>query len=78
MFQELSSKIVAKAFWNGEVEHELRRLGREDFRFKYDSDLERCMVMIEDIRRQGVYEHPQCFQECKRRGKECILYNYIK
>ena len=56
---------MAKAFWTGEVEAELRRLGREDFRFKRDSDIEECMMMIEDVRRQGVYEHPECFHECK-------------
>ena len=66
--QELSPKIVAKAFWKGEVEAELRRLGREDYRFRRDNDLEACMVMIEEICRQGVYEHPQCYQECKMRG----------
>ena len=66
LYKELSP---TKAFWTGEVEAELRRLGREDFRFKRDSDIEACMMMIEEVRRQGVYVHPECFQECKARGQ---------
>lgn len=53
------------------MEHELRRLGREDFRFHSDEDLERCLEMLEDIRRQSIYTHPasECSTECRLRGK---------
>ena len=47
MATELKPKTVAKAFWVGEVEHELRRLGRHEFQFHADEDLEKCMEMIE-------------------------------
>jgi len=30
-YRTIKPKTVAKAFWVGEVEHELRRLGRQDF-----------------------------------------------
>ena len=36
---EMSPKVAAKAFWVGEVEMELRRLTKEDFRFHADKDL---------------------------------------
>ena len=67
---ELNPKTVAKAFWVGEVEHELRRLGKEDFRFHGDEDLDKCMEMIEDIRRQSIYPHPaaECSTECRLIG----------
>ena len=72
----MSSKVAAKAFWVGEVEMELRRLAKEDFRFHADKDLETCMnIMIEDIRRKSIYLHPEsdCGEECKLRG---IYNNY--
>ena len=67
---ELKPKTVAKAFWVGEVEHELSRLGRQDFRFHADEDLEKCMEMIEDIHRQSIYPHPEsvCSTECQLSG----------
>ena len=67
---EMSSKVAAKAFWAGEVEMELRRLTKEDYRFHTDKDLEICMNMIEDIRRKSIYPHPEsdCGQACKLRG----------
>ena len=67
---EMSPKVAAKAFWVGEVEMELRRLTKEDFRFHADKDLEICMNMIEDIRRKSIYPHPEsdCEEECKLRG----------
>ena len=67
---ELSPKMEAKAFWVGDVEHELRRLGREEFRFHNDEDLEKCLEMIEGIRHQSVYPHPasECSRECRLRG----------
>ncbi len=67
---ELSPKTVARAFWVGEVEHELRRLGREEYRFHSDADLKKCMEAIEDIRCHNIYPHPEseCSTECRLRG----------
>ena len=66
---ELSPKMEAQAFWVGDVEHVLRRLGREEFRFHSDEDLEKCLEMMEGIRRQSVYPHPasECSTECRLR-----------
>lgn len=67
---ELSAKIAAKAFWVGEVENELRRIGKLDYHFWYDDDLDKCMRMIEKERHTTVYAHPptSCTTECKQRG----------
>ena len=75
---ELSPKLVAKAFWVGEVEHELRRIGREDYRFHKDEDVEKCMEMIDGIRRQTIYPHPasECSEECRLRGM-CLLFSCL-
>ena len=68
---ELHHEAVANAFYNGEIESELRRIGREDYRFMVNSDREKCMDMIEQLRCESVYPHPpsDCTDECKRRGK---------
>lgn len=67
---ELSAHIVSEAFYSGELETELRRIERIDYRFRYDSDRETCMEMIEKRRRKTLYEHPptDCVEECKQRG----------
>ena len=69
---ELSPHIVSEAFYSGELEAELRRIGHIDYRFRYDSDRETCMEMIEKIRRKTLYEHPpaDCVEECKKRGDD--------
>lgn len=64
----MTPKVAAKAFWIGESESELRRLKKEDFRFHLDEDLDKAMVMIDEERRQNIYEHPNCSEECKLRG----------
>lgn len=71
LLTELSPKIVAEAFYNGEVENELRRISCTEFVFRNDSDRELCMEMIEKLRRQNIYPHlpSDCTQECKLRGK---------
>ena len=43
---ELTPKIVSKAFWVGEVENKIRKMGKSDYMFKSDADLEHCMDMI--------------------------------
>ena len=67
---ELSPRIVSEAFYNGELENELRRINMVDYRFKKDSDREECMGIIEEIRRGKLYPHvvDMCTDECKRRG----------
>ena len=67
---ELSPKIVAAAFWKGEVEAELRRIDKLDYCFQLDSDIDACMEMIESVRRETLYPHPSsvCTSHCKDRG----------
>ena len=68
---ELSAKVVATAFWRGEVENELRRVGMCDFKFKADIDYDRCMSVIDELRRESIYPHPPSdwTDDCKKRGK---------
>ena len=54
---ELTPHIVGEAFYNGEMESELRRIGRIEYRMFKDSDRESCMEMIEEVRRQSIYPH---------------------
>ena len=70
---EFTPRIIADAFYNGEVEAELRCLDRIDYLFKKDSDREDCMEMIESMRRMSTYPHPavECAPDCKDRG----IYN---
>ena len=70
---ELHPHIVADAFYNGEVENEIRHLVGEgwklqDFSFRNDSDRECIMEKIESIRCQRIYPHYECTVECKERG----------
>ena len=73
----MSPRIVGKAFYNGEVENELRRIGRIDYKFKKDSSREECMTIIEELRRQKIYPHDadMCTSECKKRGVWKCLYS---
>jgi len=50
---------VAKAFYVGELESELRRIGKIDYRFHLDSDLEKCMEMVESVCRESLYPYPK-------------------
>ena len=68
LLAEMTPRIVAEAFYNGELENELRRIGRIEFRMLKDSDRDGCMEMIEELRRQTVYPHGTCTPECKKRG----------
>lgn len=67
---ELSPYMVSEAFYNGELENELRRIERVEYTFKRDSDRETCMQMVEEVRRKTVYPHnvDDCTEECKKRG----------
>ena len=66
---ELHRKTVANAFWNGEVENEIRELGWDHVTFKKAQDRERIMEEIDNERAVNVYEHNHCTEDCKRRGK---------
>jgi len=67
---ELTPRIIGEMFYTGEIEDELRRIGRVDYRFKLDSDREVCMRMIEELRKMSNYSHPskECTDDCKKRG----------
>ena len=68
--QELTPRKVGEAFYNGELENELRRIGRIDYLFKRDSDRERCMEVVEEVRCASLYPHQDvdCTNDCKKRG----------
>lgn len=70
---ELTPHLAAQLFYNGEVEAELRRVGLLEYRFKLDSDREECMHMLESKRRESVYPHNGCTDDCKKRGKNRLL-----
>ena len=70
-------KQVAAAFWNGEMERELRDLGRLDFfgLMKEDEDREKVMIEIDKVRAKSVYDHPSedCSDACKEGGEKIFF-----
>lgn len=79
IYAELHPHIVADAFYNGEIENEIRQLASEgwqvtDFSFRSDSDRERIMEEIENIRCQRIYPHNECTADCKERGMIVTLH----
>ncbi|XP_078376881.1 uncharacterized protein LOC144660166 [Oculina patagonica] len=75
----LTEKRVANAFWNGELESELRDRGELDMfgLCHTDSDREVIMAHIDNTRAQSNYSHPpeDCTDDCKARGNEEIFAN---
>ena len=69
--KEIHSKTVASAFWNHQVEAELRERGWEEYLFASSSSREECMKKIDEERANSVYPHDEsdCSEECKQRGK---------
>ena len=71
---ELTPRLVSEAFYNGEVEAELRTLASEmklpieESVFHTDSDRELVMEKIECIRSTSIYVHNQCTPACRERG----------
>lgn len=65
-------KQAASAFFNGEMESELRDLGTVDFfgLLKTDGDRERVMEQIDILRAKTLYSHSaeDCSDACKDRG----------
>ncbi len=70
----MTAENAAQAFYIGELEQELRRLNRTDYVFKSDGDREKCFEMIESVRRENVYPHPEseCSPGCKARGMRYV------
>ncbi len=73
-YTELSPRVVADAFYNGELESEIRFLIEEhptlqldDFPFNTDADREHIMEQVESFR--DIYPHNSCTSECKERGE---------
>lgn len=70
---EYGEKQCASAFWNGELESELREPGRLDFfgLMKKNEDREKVMEEVDKICAKGVYSHSSddCSDACKARGK---------
>ena len=68
-FAELTPEQVAATFYKGELENEIKRIGKETFLFTKDSDMEKCMEMVEEIRCSSIYEHEICTPDCRKRGQ---------
>ena len=64
----LHRKTVAEAFWNAELENELREMGWTSYTFENIKSRETLMKKIDDIRATTIYKHEYCSDECKRRG----------
>ena len=63
----LTRKHVAEAFWNAEVESELRT-GGVTFKFTEKSDREAFMDEVDRARAKNPYVHTNCSEECRKRG----------
>ena len=59
-FLGVSPHAVGEAFYTGELEHEIREVGLVDFRFKRDSDREKCMESV--VKAFGICERCQSFE----------------
>ena len=66
--------LVSEAFYNSELESEVRLLAAEkkltldECIFRQDADRENIMEKIEFIRSHSIYPHYYCTAECKERG----------
>lgn len=66
---ELHRKVVAKAFWNSEIEAELRELKWTDFQFQSPDDHTHVLERIDKWRASNTYSsHHTCSEECRKRG----------
>ena len=75
-------KQCSSAFWNGELEAELRDLSRLDVfgLMKLNADREKVMQEINSVRAKSVYSHSSddYSLEYKKRGKaSCALYYMV-
>lgn len=66
---ELHRKSVAEAFWNAEIEGELREKGQIGYIFSSVDSRENLMDAIDEERAKHPYAHNDCTDECKKRGE---------
>ncbi len=66
---ELHRKSVAEAFWNAEIEDELREIGQIGYIFSSVDSREKLMDSIDEERAKRPYAHNDCTDECKKRGE---------
>lgn len=72
--QELTARLTSEAFYNGEVESEVRllieegKLSLEDCIMHQDTDRELIMEKIEFIRSHSIYPYHKCTQHYRERG----------
>ena len=59
---------MAEAFWNAELEDELRKSGCTHKTFADSGSREELMREIDTIRAATIYPHKICSTECKKRG----------
>jgi len=64
---------VAEAFWNAEIENELREEGKIDYIFSSADSREELMDNIDEQRAAHPYVHTNCTDECKKRGV-CVCF----
>ena len=76
MPHELSRKIVAEAFWNAEIEAELRENNDTKHRFTSVASREDLMVEIDEKRSGFCYPHDTCNEACKSRGMYTCMSNH--
>ncbi len=69
----LSRKTIAEAFWNAELEDELRCRGWIDRAFACSQSREDLMREVDSVRAAEVYPHNLCSDECKRRGISVLV-----
>ena len=73
-FTEITARLASEAFYNSELESEVRllvaeeKLTLDECTFQQDSDREKIMEKIEFIRSHSIYPHYNCTAECKERG----------
>ena len=63
---------MASAFWNYEIEEELREQGWGNYCFHSVGDREKAMQKVDEKRAVTIYEHKHCSAECRRRGMRAI------
>ena len=72
-FLGYGEKQCSSAFWNGELEADLRDLGRLDFfgLLTLNADHEKVKEEVDNVRAKSVYSHSayDCSPECKKRVK---------
>ena len=65
---ELHRKMVAEAFWNVEIESELREANMISHKFTSASSREDLMCTVDEQRAKTTYQHGDCSEECRKRG----------